>query len=84
MYATLCLSSCFIIALCMYMYVYVLDQSPAYMYFVYLQIPITVGVYLNSYYDIKFNLVGIVFATIGVIVTSLYQVVSFSVPKFSS
>ena len=66
----------------MYMYVYVLDQSPA--YFVYLQIPITVGVYLNSYYDIKFNLVGIIFATIGVIVTSLYQVVSFSVPKFSS
>lgn len=37
-------------------------------------IPITIGVCLNSYYDVKFNLLGILFATVGVFVTSLYQV----------
>ena len=37
-------------------------------------IPITMGVFLNSYYDIKFNIIGTVFAFIGVIVTSIYQV----------
>ncbi|KAB5541902.1 hypothetical protein PHYPO_G00085300 [Pangasianodon hypophthalmus] len=37
-------------------------------------VPITLGVVLNSYYDVKFNLLGIVFATLGVLVTSLYQV----------
>ncbi|XP_053544342.1 solute carrier family 35 member E3 [Ictalurus punctatus] len=37
-------------------------------------VPITLGVMLNSYYDVKFNLLGIVFATLGVLVTSLYQV----------
>ncbi|KAG7454658.1 hypothetical protein MATL_G00262060 [Megalops atlanticus] len=37
-------------------------------------IPITLGVILNSYYDVRFNLAGIVFATLGVFVTSLYQV----------
>ncbi|XP_062863337.1 solute carrier family 35 member E3 [Trichomycterus rosablanca] len=37
-------------------------------------VPITLGVILNSYYDVKFNLLGIVFATLGVLVTSLYQV----------
>ncbi|KAJ8301808.1 hypothetical protein KUTeg_020795 [Tegillarca granosa] len=37
-------------------------------------IPISIGVFLNSYFDIKFNLLGIVYATIGVLVTSLYQV----------
>ncbi|KAK3585822.1 hypothetical protein CHS0354_038344 [Potamilus streckersoni] len=37
-------------------------------------VPIAVGVFLNSFYDVKFNLIGIIFATIGVIVTSLYQV----------
>ena len=42
----------------------------------FLQIPIAVGVYLNGFYDIKFNLLGLCYATIGVIVTSLYQVVS--------
>ena len=40
------------------------------------QIPITIGVFLNSVYDIKFNFIGIAFATTGVIITSLYQVVS--------
>lgn len=39
------------------------------------QVPITLGVMLNSYYDVRFNLLGIVFATLGVLVTSLYQVV---------
>ncbi|XP_075900463.1 solute carrier family 35 member E3 [Nelusetta ayraudi] len=37
-------------------------------------VPITIGVILNSYYDVRFNLLGIVFATLGVLVTSLYQV----------
>eukprot|EP00062_Callorhinchus_milii_P019187 gi/632973445/ref/XP_007903158.1/ PREDICTED: solute carrier family 35 member E3 [Callorhinchus milii] len=37
-------------------------------------IPITLGVVLNSYYDVKFNFLGILFATLGVLVTSLYQV----------
>lgn len=43
------------------------------------QIPIALGVYLNSYYDVRFNMTGTVFATIGVLVTSVYQVVSMSV-----
>lgn len=42
----------------------------------YPQVPITLGVILNSYYDVRFNLLGTVFATLGVLVTSLYQVVS--------
>ncbi|KAG7213985.1 hypothetical protein KM043_001359 [Ampulex compressa] len=37
-------------------------------------IPITLGVIINFYYDIRFNVVGTAYATIGVIVTSLYQV----------
>nr|XP_057934228.1 solute carrier family 35 member E3 isoform X2 [Doryrhamphus excisus] len=37
-------------------------------------VPITVGVILNLYYDIRFNMLGTVFATLGVLVTSLYQV----------
>lgn len=40
------------------------------------QIPITLGVFLNSYYDVKFSFLGMIFAALGVIVTSLYQVVS--------
>ena len=31
---------------------------------------------MNSYFDLKFNIVGIVYASAGVIVTALYQVVS--------
>jgi hypothetical protein len=42
----------------------------------YFQIPIAIGVFLNSYYDVKFNILGIIYASIGVLVTSLYQVVS--------
>ncbi|KAM3833561.1 solute carrier family 35 member E3 isoform 1-T1 [Vipera latastei] len=37
-------------------------------------IPITLGVFLNSYYDVKFSFLGMIFAALGVIVTSLYQV----------
>ncbi|XP_065662041.1 solute carrier family 35 member E3 isoform X2 [Hydra vulgaris] len=37
-------------------------------------IPITFGVFLNSYYDVKFNLFGALIAGFGVIITSLYQV----------
>lgn len=51
-----------------------------FLYF-FFQIPIAFGVYLNSYYDVKFNQLGIVFATLGVIVTSLYQVVSILINK---
>lgn len=40
------------------------------------QIPITLGVICNSYYDVRFNILGTVFATAGVLVTSVYQVVS--------
>lgn len=43
-----------------------------------LQVPITLGVMLNSYYDVRFNVLGTVFASLGVLVTSLYQVVSES------
>jgi len=39
------------------------------------QVPICLGVFLNSYFDLKFNIVGIMFASAGVIVTALYQVV---------
>ncbi|NWW80902.1 S35E3 protein, partial [Climacteris rufus] len=37
-------------------------------------VPITLGVFLNSYYDVKFSVLGMAFATLGVLVTSLYQV----------
>lgn len=37
-------------------------------------IPITLGVFLNSVYDVKFNTTGTVLAGIGVLVTSVYQV----------
>jgi solute carrier family 35 protein E3 len=37
-------------------------------------VPICVGVFLNSYFDIKFNMTGIIYASCGVIVTALYQV----------
>ncbi|XP_025107741.1 solute carrier family 35 member E3-like [Pomacea canaliculata] len=37
-------------------------------------IPIIIGVFLNSYYDVKFSALGIVYATVGVLVTSVYQV----------
>ncbi|XP_050414434.1 solute carrier family 35 member E3 isoform X2 [Patella vulgata] len=37
-------------------------------------IPITVGVIFNSYNDVKFNTLGIIYASIGVLVTSIYQV----------
>ncbi|KAI4794855.1 hypothetical protein KUCAC02_031794 [Chaenocephalus aceratus] len=33
--------------------------------------PITLGVILNSYFDVRFNMLGTVFATLGVLVTSL-------------
>jgi solute carrier family 35 protein E3 len=31
---------------------------------------------MNFYYDIQFNVLGTIYATLGVLVTSLYQVVS--------
>ncbi|XP_013411667.1 solute carrier family 35 member E3 [Lingula anatina] len=37
-------------------------------------IPISVGVFINSYYDVKFNILGTVYASLGVLVTSFYQV----------
>lgn len=38
-------------------------------------IPIILGVIISFYYDIQFNVVGTIYATLGVFVTSLYQVV---------
>ena len=32
--------------------------------------------FLNSFYDVHFNIEGVVFAVLGVMVTSLYQIVS--------
>ena len=40
------------------------------------QVPICLGVFLNSYFDLKFNFIGIIYASAGVIITALYQVVS--------
>uniref|UniRef100_A0A8C4WXM7 Solute carrier family 35 member E3 n=1 Tax=Eptatretus burgeri TaxID=7764 RepID=A0A8C4WXM7_EPTBU len=37
-------------------------------------IPIFLGVFLNSFYDVKFNGLGIVYASLGVVITSFYQV----------
>ncbi|XP_057330516.1 solute carrier family 35 member E3-like [Microplitis mediator] len=37
-------------------------------------IPIVFGVIINFYYDIKFNILGTIYAALGVLVTSLYQV----------
>ncbi|XP_067009398.2 solute carrier family 35 member E3 isoform X2 [Anabrus simplex] len=37
-------------------------------------IPITLGVFLNFYYDLQFNFLGTLYAILGVIVTSFYQV----------
>jgi uncharacterized membrane protein len=31
---------------------------------------------MNFYYDMQFNVLGTIYATLGVVVTSLYQVVS--------
>ncbi|XP_029044301.1 solute carrier family 35 member E3-like isoform X3 [Osmia bicornis bicornis] len=35
---------------------------------------ITIGVVINFYYDIQFNIIGTVYASMGVFLTSLYQV----------
>ncbi|XP_047103530.1 solute carrier family 35 member E3-like [Schistocerca piceifrons] len=37
-------------------------------------IPITVGVFLNFYYDLQFSFLGTVYASVAVVVTSFYQV----------
>ncbi|KAL0106328.1 hypothetical protein PUN28_016210 [Cardiocondyla obscurior] len=37
-------------------------------------IPIILGVVINFYYDIQFNVIGAIYATLGVLVTSLYQI----------
>ncbi|XP_012257887.2 solute carrier family 35 member E3-like [Athalia rosae] len=37
-------------------------------------IPIILGVIINFYYDIRFNILGTIYAILGVLVTSLYQV----------
>ena len=41
-----------------------------------LQIPVLLGVFLNSYYDVHFNILGAVYALVGVLTTSVYQIVS--------
>uniref|UniRef100_A0A023GD29 Putative glucose-6-phosphate/phosphate and phosphoenolpyruvate/phosphate antiporter n=1 Tax=Amblyomma triste TaxID=251400 RepID=A0A023GD29_AMBTT len=37
-------------------------------------VPLTLGVYLSTYYDIRFNLLGTGYALAGVFITALYQV----------
>lgn len=55
------------------------NQNSVKLYFNFFsQIPIILGVLLNSYYDVKFNWVGTIYASLGVIVTSVYQVVSYT------
>ena len=44
--------------------------------FYFRQIPIVLGVCLNFMYDLKYNTLGTMYALLGVIVTSFYQVVS--------
>lgn len=38
---------------------------------------ITIGVVINFYYDIQCNIIGTVYASLGVFLTSLYQVVQY-------
>ena len=33
------------------------------------------GIFLNSYYDVHFNVLGMLYATMGVLVTAVYQIV---------
>ena len=40
-----------------------------------IQIPVILGIFLNSYYDVHFNVLGMVYATMGVLVTAVYQIV---------
>lgn len=37
-------------------------------------VPITVGVFINFYYDLQFSVLGTLYAALGVVVTSFYQV----------
>ena len=46
----------------MYMYVY--------------KIPVMLGIFMNFCYDVRFNVLGTVFAAVGVLVTAIYQIVS--------
>lgn len=43
------------------------------------QIPVILGIFLNSYYDVRFNVLGTVYAAVGVLVTSVYQIVRLQV-----
>lgn len=38
---------------------------------------------MNFYYDIQFNVLGTVYATLGVVVTSVYQVVGSFICTYS-
>ena len=40
------------------------------------QVPVMFGIFLNSYYDIHFNVLGTVYATSGAVITAIYQIVS--------
>ena len=44
-------------------------------------VPITLGVFINSYYDISFNFKGAFWAVTGVLVTSCYQILVGSKQK---
>lgn len=45
------------------------------LFFPHVQIPVIFGIFLNSYYDVHFNVLGMVYATMGVLVTAIYQIV---------
>ena len=47
----------------------VADDSP-------LQIPVILGIFFNSCYDVHFNILGTAYAAVGVVITSIYQIVS--------
>ena len=47
-----------------------------YLFYSCVQIPVILGIFLNSYYDVRFNVLGMVFAATGVLVTAIYQIVS--------
>lgn len=37
-------------------------------------IPVIFGIFLNSYYDVYFNIIGTIYATVGAMVTGIYQI----------
>ena len=59
--------------------VYIYTRCKSYPSCFILQIPVILGIFLNSYYDVRFNVLGTLFAGLGVLVTSVYQIVSYQI-----